>query len=138
MRRNPFEELEDFFERMEDQFDGRVGFESGPVAVDVADTETEYVVIADLPGFTAEDIELTFADGRLGITGSRDEETISESDEDDIRYLRQERRQESVDRTVRIPDPIEEAEIQASFTDGVLTVTLPKAEPDQGTRIEIE
>lgn len=138
MRRNPFEELEDFFERMEDQFDGRVGFETSPVAVDVADTETEYIVIGDLPGFTADDIDLTFADGRLTITGSRDEQTVSESEEEDVRYLRQERREESVDRTVRIPDPIEEEEIEASFTNGVLTVTLPKAEPDQGTQIDIE
>ena len=134
MRRNPFEELEDFFERMEEQFEGGVGMERGSIAVDVLDAEEEYVVTADLPGFAAEDIDLTFSDGTLRMTGDREEETT----EGNERYLRQERRRSSVDRTVRIPDPVDEEGIDASYTNGVLTVTLPKAEPDEGTRIDIE
>lgn len=134
MRGNPFDDIEAFFERMEDQFETGVDFDGGAVAVDVLDTDEAYLVTADLPGFDTDSIDLTFSDGRLRIAGERttDEETAER------RYLRRERTTTAVDRTVRIPDPIEADEIDASFDAGVLTVTLPKAEDEEGTKIEIE
>jgi HSP20 family protein len=135
MRPNPFDDLEEFFERMEEQFESGVGFRRNSVPVDVRDSEGEYVVVADLPGYTVENIELVFTDGRLHITGERDEETTTEDD----RYLRQERREESVSRTVRLPEPILQDEIMASFDNGVLSVTLPKQlDGEEGKEIEIE
>jgi HSP20 family protein len=85
----------------------------------------EYTVVADLPGYAVEDIDLTFADGDLRIDASR-EEAFEATDEDEGTYVHRER-SESASRTVRIPDPVVEDEITASYTNGTLTVTLPKA-----------
>ena len=134
MQPNPFDELERFFERMESQFDASVDLDGGAVAVDVLDADEEYLVTADLPGFAVEDLDLTFNDGRLRITGSRAVADEIESE----RYLRRERTTTSVDRRIRIPEPIEAEAIDASFDAGVLTITLPKVEEDEGTEIEIE
>jgi len=135
MRPNPLNDLEELFERMEEQFESGVGFGASSVPIDVRDAEDEYVVVADLPGFVVDDIELTFTDGRLHLTGERGSETVDE----DERYLRQERRKRSVSRTVRLPEPVIEDEIRASFDNGVLSVTLPKArEGEGGTEIAIE
>lgn len=125
MRRNPFDELEDMFDRMSRQLEtGDLG-EFNAVPVDMQDHGDEYTVVADLPGYTVDDIDLTFADGDLRIDASR-EEASEETDEDAGTYVHRER-SESASRTVRIPDPVVEDEITASYNNGTLTVTLPKA-----------
>jgi HSP20 family protein len=135
MPRNPIDDLEELFERMESQFETGVGFGRGSVPVNVRDRDGEYEVTADLPGFDSDDIELTFTDGRLHVAGERSE---TELDEDE-RFLRQERRTTGINRTIQLPERILQEEIRASFEDGVLTVTLPKEEADEeGKAIEIE
>ena len=125
MRRNPFDELEDMFDRMSRQLEtGDLG-EFNAIPVDMQDHGDEYTVVADLPGYTVDDIDLTFADGDLRIDASR-EEASEETDEDAGTYVHRER-SESASRTVRIPDPVVEDEITASYNNGTLTVTLPKA-----------
>jgi len=138
MRRNPFEELEDMLERMSKQFDGGVpgGLPTvGSVAVDVADRDAEYVVTADLPGYETEDIEVTVTEGRLHIEAERE----TDFDEEGEEYIFNERRRESVSRSVRLPEPVEEDAVTATYTNGVLTITLPKEDVgDEGHHIEIE
>lgn len=125
MRRNPFDELEDMFDRMSRQLEtGDLG-EFNAVPVDMREDGDEYTVVADLPGYAVDDIDLTFADGDLRIDASR-EEAFEATDEDEGTYVHRER-SESASRTVRIPDPVVEDEITASYTNGTLTVTLPKA-----------
>ncbi|MFW5903421.1 MAG: archaeal heat shock protein Hsp14 [Halolamina sp.] len=138
MRRNPFDELEDMIERMSRQFEGGVpgGLPTvGGVAVDVADRDEEYVVTADLPGYETDDIDVTVTDGRLRIEAERETGTEEEGTD----YIFNERRRESVSRTVRLPEPVDEDAVTAKYTNGVLTVTLPKEEVgDEGRHIEIE
>ena len=138
---NPFEELDELIERMNDQF-GELSqtFEGGSVlseiSVDVADTGDEIVVTVDLPGFAEEDIDLR-AD-QESITLSADAET--EAVEEDANYHRKERSHQSVSRRVRLPEAVDAAAASATYTNGVLTVTLPKLDPDApgGHEIDVE
>lgn len=138
---NPFEELDELIERMNDQF-GELSrtFEGGNVlseiSVDVADTGEEIVVTADLPGFAEDAIDLR-AD-QESITLSADAET--EAVEEDANYHRKERSHQSVSRRVRLPESVDAAAATASYTNGVLTVTLPKLDPDApgGHEIDVE
>ena len=139
-RRNPFEELEQLFDRMSRQVDpGDWGSFGHSVPADVADTEETITITIDLPGYDREDIDLTLGDGQLRITAERENEAVDEESEDLVRYVRKERSQESVNRTIRLPGEVDEDDAVATLEDGVLTVTLPKAEPDAtGKHIDIE
>lgn len=137
-RRNPFEEIEEMFERMNDQF-GQFDQMSTPatqsVSVDLADHDDEFEVTADLPGYDRENIDLSVAERTLRITAERDEETEA----GDENYLRRERRRQSVSRSLSLPEPVAETEASATYTNGILTVTLPKATGGEDSRsIDIE
>ena len=145
-RSNPFDELEQFFGRSplwgdrnrtwgrEDAWGRKAGHGAD---VDVADYDDEFVVMADLPGYDREHIEVHAADGRLTISAERDAETEG----GEGRYLRRERRHESVTRTIDLPAAVIEEEASAAYRHGVLTVTLPKErgdDGDDGHRIDVE
>jgi HSP20 family protein len=137
MRRNPFDELEDVFDRLGTQFETGGLAEFQAVPVDMRDDGDAYTVVADLPGYDVDDVDLTFADGDLRIDATREDET-DVADDTEGRYIHQERR-ESVSRTVRIPEPVVEDDITAAYDNGALTVTLPKATEDvEGHRIDID
>jgi HSP20 family protein len=137
-RRNPFDEIERMFDRMSDQFEdvGSVEeIEAGTISVDVAENDDEVTVTADLPGYDRDDIELAVRDGRLTIRAEREEET----EEEDETYHRRERTHREVTRTLQLPADVEEGDASATYQNGVLTVTLPKAESGpEGTRIDVE
>jgi HSP20 family protein len=134
MRRNPFEELEEMFDRMGRQFEHRGMPTLESVPVDVQDHGDEYEIVADIPGYDTEDIELTFSEGTITIDASREEESEEQSEG---HYVHRERRT-SVSRSIRLPDAVDEDGISASYTNGTLTVTAPKAAADEGHRIDIE
>ena len=139
-RRNPFDEIERMFERMNRQFselsEGSQlpATTGGPQAVsmDVAEQDEEYVVTADLPGYEKGDIDLSISDRTLRVGVDR-EESSDESDEDGT-YIRRERRRQSVSRTITLPEEVEEDESSAAYNNGVLTVTLPKRDRSSGSR----
>ncbi len=118
------------FERMSRQFEdigsqfggGRMDWQAGAISVDVADHDDEFVVTADLPGFEKDDIDVTLRDNRLRISAEQESE-IEEGDEE---YIRQERSQRSMSRTITLPDPVDESSVSAEYRNGVLTITLPK------------
>ena len=101
--------------------------------VDVVDRDNEVVVRAELPGIAKDDIEVSVSDDTLTIKGhSRHEETKEDGD-----YHRREIRTESVSRTVALPGPVDGNRARAQLKDGMLEITLPKAERAKRQRIDI-
>ncbi|WP_408956799.1 Hsp20/alpha crystallin family protein [Natrinema sp. 74] len=140
MRRNPFDEIEEMLDRVSRQVEEGMSAGGlqvpGSVPVDVADTDEEYVVTADLPGYETDDIDLTLSEGSLRLEANRtDEEEHVEG-----RYLRRERTKTSASRRIRLPEPVDEEAVAAGFENGVLTVRLPKktSDDDDARHIDIE
>ncbi|RBI63028.1 Hsp20/alpha crystallin family protein [halophilic archaeon] len=140
-RRNPFDELEDMFDRMSRQFESvgqqfeesteSFGWQGGTqMSLDVADRGEEFVVTVDLPGFEKEDIDVRLRDDRLSIDAEREEEM----EEGDGEYLRRERSQRSVSRSVSLPEPVDGENVTAEYNNGVLSVTLPKMDGSEESR----
>lgn len=112
-----------------------LGFGSSAVSwpsLEVTDGEREVRVVAEVPGMSEGDIELTVQDGVLSISG----EKKSENQDKDRGWS--ERWYGRFERRIALPVGVEEDKAEASFRDGVLTVTLPKsAEATNSRRIPI-
>lgn len=103
--------------------------------LDVFRRGDELVVRADLPGLGKDDVSVEVEDGVLTLRGERRQE----STEDREGYYWSERSYGSFERSVALPEGVDESQAKASFRDGVLEVTVPapKAEPQRKRRIEI-
>ena len=93
--------------------------------LDVAETKNKYEIKAELPGIDEKDINLSYDDGLLTISG----EKKSESEEKEKGYYLKECSYGSFSRSVRLPDNISEDKIEAKFKKGVLTIDVPKKAP---------
>ncbi|KRL96243.1 Hsp20/alpha crystallin family protein [Levilactobacillus hammesii] len=90
---------------------------------DVVEHDKDYVVTAELPGFKKDDIHVDYRDETLRISGKS--EVNQSAKDDDGRILRQERHSQNVARSFYLPN-IDLKQVKAGFTNGVLTLTLPK------------
>jgi HSP20 family protein len=90
--------------------------------MDVRETDKEIVVEAELPGIDDKDISLSLQDGVLTIRG----EKKHEHDEENENYRMTERRYGSFQRSLRLPDTVDEDKVEANFDKGVLKVKLAK------------
>lgn len=120
-----------FNKMMEDVFSGAPSVWT-PL-VDVKETLKEIVLVAELPGLLEKDVEIEMVGDILTITGHR--EFNNEEKRDD--YVRIERGYGSFKRSFTIDVPIKPDLIKATFKDGLLTVTLPKAEARPTKKIPI-
>jgi HSP20 family protein len=91
-------------------------------AVDVAETANGYEITAELPGIDEKNVEVKYADGTLTIKGEKKDE----KEEKRGNYYLSERSYGSFQRSFRVPEGIDPDKVEASFKNGVLTVTLPK------------
>jgi HSP20 family protein len=91
-------------------------------AVDIAETDKPYEIVADLPGIDENDVEVRLAGGGLTIKGEKHEEKEEKKKD----YFLHERHFGSFERYFQMPDGVDREKIEASFKKGVLTVTLPK------------
>ena len=109
------------------------GGETMAPAIDVHETADELVVTAALPGIKAEDVEITMTGQTLTLRGEfkADQEVKQEQ------YLYRERRFGSFSRTLQLPVRVQGDQANADFTDGVLTLTIPKAEEVKPRQIRI-
>lgn len=147
-RSNPFKGLEELFEQMSRQFENAaqswdvegtsdVDLTTGAstTGIDLADHGEEFVLTVDVPGYEKADLEVRLVNGDLQVSGEREKAV----DEEEENYIRKERRTHSFDRRVRIPDPVDHDDVSATVNNGVLTVTLGKADPsDDSHSIDIE
>jgi HSP20 family protein len=102
--------------------------------VDISETETEYLVKADLPGVTKEEVKVTVENGLLSLSGERK----SEKEEKGKKVHRIERTYGSFLRTFTLPEGTDAAKIAAEFKEGVLTVRLPKTETAKPKTVEVK
>jgi HSP20 family protein len=111
------------------------GYESALWAprTDISETEDAHVIRMDLPGVSKDEVEVTVEDGVLKISGERSR-SREESDGD---YSRVERSYGRFYRSFRLGQQVDPADIEATHENGVLTISLPKAEESRPHRIDI-
>ncbi|MGC3991310.1 MAG: Hsp20/alpha crystallin family protein [Chthoniobacteraceae bacterium] len=102
-------------------------------ALDVYQDKENVSVQVELPGLKKEDIEISLHDGVLTISGERK----TEANEQSGQTLRSERFVGQFQRRVSLPTPVAGDKVSATYKDGVLTVTLPKAEEAKPKQIEV-
>ena len=97
---------------------------TGVPTVDVCETDSDVIVTATVPGIEPDDLKITLMGDVLEISGA----TSSESERKDATYHVRERRQGRFTRTLILPTNVLADKVQTEFENGVLTLTLPKAE----------
>ena len=103
-------------------------------AVDIYETTDSLVLKAELPGLTKENIDIQIRDNMLTLKGERRHEKEVKEEH----YLRAERIYGTFQRVFTLPTGIQADKIRASFKDGVLEVTIPKAEAAKPKQIKVE
>lgn len=96
--------------------------------VDVMETKDSYVLNMDLPGKTESDIDLSLKEGILTIASVKqaDAKEDKETEKEETKWLIKERRNSDFRRTFQLPNDIDAEQVNASFKNGVLTVTMKK------------
>ncbi len=118
-----------------------LGLRGGPLdgqewapAIDVIEEPDRFLVRAELPGLSTEDVDVSISGGTLTIRGQKPSDL---PEGDDRQYLRSERRFGAYSRTVPLPTPIDAENASAHCRKGVLEVVLPKKEDARPKIIEI-
>ncbi len=102
-------------------------------ALDLHEDKDNFYVRVELPGMKKDDIELALHEGSLSLSGERKtERTHGEAE-----VLRTERFFGRFQRTVALPSPVATDKVKAQYKDGILTVTLPKAEESKPKHIDV-
>lgn len=118
-----------FFSRVPSRFDS-----DWSPNVDVSETKDDIVVKAEVPGLGKEDIKITLQDNVLTLKGEKKQE----KEEKDTNFYGMERSYGSFTRSFNLPTLVLADKIKASYKDGVLNITLPKAEEVKPKQIPIE
>ncbi len=144
VRWDPFRDLITIQDRMNKLFEQTLARTRGadetvtPAAwspsVDIYETADAIVLTAELPGLQKEDIEIQLQDSTLTLKGERK----FEREVKDENYLRIERSYGAFQRSFSLPTVVQQDEIKAVFKDGVLEVTMPKAEEAKPKQVKVE
>jgi HSP20 family protein len=136
---SPFRRVANLRDEVDQLFQFAFGRAGSPLpngwapAVDLYEDKDTVTVQAELPGLKKEDINISLEDGFLTISGERKQEQKAEGAES----YRTERFVGIFQRTVSLPSEVDAEKIKASYTDGILTVTLPKSEKSKPKQIPI-
>ncbi|MDO5845292.1 MAG: Hsp20/alpha crystallin family protein [Methanocorpusculum sp.] len=107
---------------------------TGNFHVDMCETENEIIIVCDLPGVEKSDVSIRLINPTTLVIKT---DIITESITNGTYHL-QERRAESGQRTIILPAKVNPEEAKASFRNGIMEITLPKAEPEEGIKIAVE
>ncbi len=131
-----FRSMEDTINRMWQGFGGEAGStaESWSVPLDVVREGDKISVYASLPGVEPGDIDVSIEDNVLTITASAQSDVERKEGE----YLMRERRAGSFHRALRLPDTVDTDRIEPGYRNGVLTITIPKAESKKARHLKVE
>ncbi len=103
-------------------------------SLDLSETKEAFMVKAEVPGMEPGDIQVSLQENLLTIKGEKKLEKV----EKDERYHRTERTYGAFTRMVRLPVTVDGSKVDATFKNGLLTVTLPKAPGAKGTTIPVK
>lgn len=103
-------------------------------ALDLAETDNELVVKAEVPGMDPKDIDISLSDGMLTIKGEKKQER--EEKESDYHLI--ERSYGAFTRSIHLPKQVQSDKISASYKNGILRITLPKSEEAKKKEIKIK
>lgn len=140
--RRPFRELSTLRREMDNLWNRFFGETTLPSVfakewaptVDVSETKEHVVVKAEMPGLEAKDIDVSLSGDLLTIKG----EKKKEEEKKDEHYHYRERYAGSFQRSLRLPVAVKGEKVEATFKNGVLTITLPKAEEAKKKAIKIK
>lgn len=104
------------------------------LALDITETKDAYSVVTALPGVDADNIDINLHDQVLTIEAEIPEHVV---EEEGTRVLLRERSYGRYSRQVRLPQPVNTEAIQANYSDGILSLTLPKAEEAMPRSIKV-
>lgn len=137
--RSPWQELDQLTSRLSQVFgsDMPMSANGGNWAppVNVEETSDELLLTAEVPGMTAEDIDIEIENNILTIRGEKSFERTE--GEDDKRYHVWERRYGSFQRSFTLPRTVRGEEIKAEYQNGLLTIRMPKAPEAKSRKIEV-
>jgi HSP20 family protein len=142
-RWNPFRELEDMQGRLNRLFgepsfartgENGMSFSGWSPAVDVQETDKEYLIKADLPDVKKEDVKVELLDGTLTIEGERQQE----KEEKGKTFHKIEREYGKFLRRFAMPSEVDASKVQADFKNGVLNVHLPKSATAKPKAIDVK
>jgi HSP20 family protein len=111
------------------------GFNVDAPALDIVETPEGYTVKAALPGWKSEDVDITFENGQLTLKGEWKDE--NEQSDEKAKWHRKEIRYNSFQRSISLPVEVEADKAKAEFENGVLTLSLPKADVVKPKQIKI-
>jgi HSP20 family protein len=121
-----------FFDRLWPEWRRDMGEEWTPT-VDLFEKEGNYYLKAEIPGLEKDDISVTLSDGVITLTGKKE----SSHEEKTDAYHVKEMKSGTFTRCFRLPEEIDEEKIEATYKDGVLSVTMPKKEGSKPKKIEV-
>jgi len=137
--RSSFEELEKMRRQMDRLYEG---FRGDPwrepsagvfPLTNVTEDKDSFYLRAELPGVKADDLEISVTNNSISISGER---KISENE--NVKYHRREREAGKFSRMISLPTAIDTSKVEARSSDGILTVTIPKAETAKPRQITIK
>lgn len=142
VRRRPFSELmgirdevdrflNDTVRLFDDNVPERMGWRP---SVDMEENKDSIVITAELPGIKKDDIKITIVDNKIMISG----EVLEEKDVQEKNYFLKERVRGKFSRGFTLPTPVDSSKVEATYKEGILSLTLPKAEEAKPREISIK
>ena len=138
---DPFREMENVFDRYSKALSWpRLGSQEIMTSddwaprVDIAETEKEFIIKAEIPEVNKEEVKITVNNGVLSIRGERKKE----KEQKDKKFHRIERYYGSFTRSFTLPDNVDETKIEASFKDGMLNLQIPKSKESKPKAIDVK
>ena len=143
IRWQPFPELTTLRQAMDRLFEdtavspwhfNRLALDGAEAPIDMYHTDESVVVKASIPGVKPEDVDISITGDTLTIKG----ETKSEEEVKEEHYFRKERRYGAFSRSIQLPTSLKTDKAEATFDNGVLTLTIPKAEKQKPKQIKVK
>lgn len=136
---NPFADFDSARREMRRLFDAVAGDASGDVGagvfppMNITQDDDNFYLRAEVPGIKPSELSISAVRNRVSIAGKRE----IQREHDRASYHRKERAEGAFDRTVTLPTEVDAGRVDASYADGILTLTLPKAEETKPRQITV-